>query len=349
MKLRTIAIYALTVHFWAFPSLSAGVPNGFSEIISKPGVKVYRKNYRGGNPDYVQVIDLSQGSSLRLMRGNKRFSGFGQGAYGGNNPSIDRRSLMAAWNSFYEKESNAVCIINGQFFSTNQYPSTTLAFPVVIDGEKIDGYGSYEFNNQKLVLSIKDNHAELSTFRENVQVLADNSIVGLTEGANKGPRNLTGRTFIGVSDKNNDGKNETIVIFSSKLATQNSAAQVLRDFSASDVVMLDGGGSTQLICEHQQLITSSRTIPQTIGVVSSKITYEEKCNVVIDYFEKKYSNYFPNGSGTISSNSGYYRYYLVKRTYNYLYAYNSFLYYKIGGQWYKGSSIEDWYSYLTNN
>ncbi|MCI5135641.1 MAG: hypothetical protein D3920_11340 [Candidatus Electrothrix sp. AW2] len=111
-----------------------------------------------------------------------------------------------------------------------------------------------------------------------MQELSDNSIVGLTETANKSyhypkyplshPKNATDRTFLGISDKNADGYHETILIFNSELATQPAAADVLYDFGADKVVMLDGGSSSQLICNGKSLISSSRTLPQTIGVIA---------------------------------------------------------------------------------
>ena len=43
---------------------------------------------------------------------------------------------------------------------------------------------------------------------------------------------------------------------------------MLRDFGADKVMMLDGGGSTQLICNHSVYVPSVRAIPQAIAVVA---------------------------------------------------------------------------------
>ncbi|MCI5136779.1 MAG: hypothetical protein D3920_17335 [Candidatus Electrothrix sp. AW2] len=146
-KLKAVVACVAAIQIVVLSHLAVGAPSGFVKIISKPGVKVYKKTYSGGKPDFVQVVDLSQGASLRLMRGNIANSGSGQGAYGGDNPSINRQSLSSAWNSFSSKEQHAVCITNGEFFGTKANP-TTLAFPVVIDGEEIDGYGKNEYYNK---------------------------------------------------------------------------------------------------------------------------------------------------------------------------------------------------------
>ncbi|MCL2925535.1 MAG: phosphodiester glycosidase family protein, partial [Trichodesmium sp. MAG_R04] len=61
---------------------------------------------------------------------------------------------------------------------------------------------------------------------------------------------------------------ETILIFTSKQATQPHATNVLKSFGATQVIMLDGGGSTQLTCQGNNYINSPRTIPQMITISS---------------------------------------------------------------------------------
>jgi hypothetical protein len=38
------------------------VPEKFQLLLSSLGAELYQKQYAGGNPDFVQVIDLSKGS-----------------------------------------------------------------------------------------------------------------------------------------------------------------------------------------------------------------------------------------------------------------------------------------------
>ncbi|MGB3191768.1 MAG: phosphodiester glycosidase family protein [Limnoraphis sp.] len=75
-------------------------------------------------------------------------------------------------------------------------------------------------------------------------------------------------TFMGVADFH------LIFILTSPGKTQGDAAQLLKDFGAKKVMMLDGGGSTQLIVSGRELVSSSdatpRTIPQAIGVLSGR-------------------------------------------------------------------------------
>ena len=76
------------------------------------------------------------------------------------------------------------------------------------------------------------------------------------------------------------------------------------------------------------------------------IDYEEKVRVVFDWLEDRYGQYFSNGSSTIQTSSGYYRYYWTGSRYNYLYAYKEYLWFMLDGSWIKSSSIETWYEYV---
>ncbi|MBI3241786.1 MAG: phosphodiester glycosidase family protein [Chloroflexi bacterium] len=254
---------------------TSSAPTDFVLVTSAAGVEFWRKDYQGGNPDFVEVINLSQGASVKLFHGQITDLGTGQGVYKGDNPKIARQPLDAAWNLFSSSYPNAFCITNGQFFvdkvNEQVVDPTTLAFPLKIDEVIVsDGYGSKEYVNQKLILEIWGDMANISALTEDnlYSSPAPNIIAGLTEDANKGPNNLTGRTFAGIDDKDNNGKSEVILIFNSKTSKQADAANILRSFGADKVIMLDGGDSTQLICQGTPYITSDRTLPQTIGVTN---------------------------------------------------------------------------------
>jgi hypothetical protein len=73
---------------------------------------------------------------------------------------------------------------------------------------------------------------------------------------------------VGVSDRDSDGDLETVLILNTLSATQAQAAKVLRDWGAERVMMLDGGGSTQLYCRDGWKVHSERLIPQAIAVVA---------------------------------------------------------------------------------
>ena len=254
-------------------SISQTIPPDFSLVISDTGTELYRKDYQDGNPDFVQVVNLSEGAAIELLHGNIVDPGIGNGVYGGDNPSFKRQTLQEIWNDFSSSDTNAFCVTNGQFFVDTMDP-TKLAFPLKKDGKYTsDGYGIGEYPNQKLILEIWDDKVDIVPLTNETlySSSAPDIVAGLTEDANKGPQNSTGRTFIGINDRNNDGKHEIVLIFNSKNAKQSEAANVLRSFGADKIIMFDGGGSTQLVCNGNDYVSSSRTVPQSIGVVSKVV------------------------------------------------------------------------------
>jgi hypothetical protein len=236
-------------------------------VLESAGIKLYHKD-----GDYVQVIDLSGGASVRFIYGNTTDINRGKGAYGGDEPQLERRTVEEFWSELYPSNSQLFCLSNGQFFRNDRNLSTGLAFPVKSNGKVFsDGYaGEIEFPEEKLILAVWENRAEIVPFHPLYLKLstAPDAIVGLTEDADKGVLNETGRTFMGVADTDGDRLNETVLIFTSKKATQPRAAAVLKNLGATEVLMLDGGGSTQLFCEGKSYVDSPRTVPQAIAVFS---------------------------------------------------------------------------------
>ncbi len=247
--------------------------NDFTVVFSEPGITLHQHD-----KDYVQEIDLSQGATIQLLYGTITDPGTGKGAYGGNEPLLTRETLQQAWDYFSSTNQKAICITNGQFFRNDDQAATGLAFPVKANGSILtEGYaGESEYPDEQLMLYIYGDRADIGALdiRELYSSDAANIIGGLKPDADKGLNTETGRTFVGVKDSNYDGLSETVLIFTSKSATQYRAAEVLRYFGASEVIMLDGGGSTQLICRNSNYISSPRTIPQTIGVLRGELQGE---------------------------------------------------------------------------
>lgn len=251
------------------------IPPDFSLVISDIGTELYRKDYKNGNPDFVQVANLSQGAAIQLLHGEIVDPRIGKGFYGGNDPLFERQQLREIWNEFSVANPSAFCVTNGQFFSPNPDP-TNLAFPLKKDGEIVsdgygkDGSGKEEFPGQKLILEIWNDKVDIVPLTKDAlySSSAPNIIAGLTEDANKNRQEPTARTFIGIDDSDNNGEYEVVLIFNSKTSTQPDAANVLRGFGADKVMMLDGGVSTQLICQGVDYVSATREIPQSIGVIS---------------------------------------------------------------------------------
>lgn len=246
------------------------VPPGFQLQLSSVGVALYRKDYSGGNPDFVQVIDLSQGAIVKPLYGDIRDPRPDRGIYGGGDPSMRYESLQQFWYEFSSDHPDAFCVSNGQFFYMLENP-TRLPFALKVDGAVVtDGYDTKSYPGERLMLELWEGYADITPLTGTALYAstAPDIIAGLAENANKRAKYYVGRTFIGVEDRDQDGRFETILIFTTKTARQVDAAEVLRSFGAQKVMMLDGGGSSQLICQNKTFVDSERLIPQALAVAA---------------------------------------------------------------------------------
>jgi hypothetical protein len=247
------------------------VPARFHLVMHDAGVQLFRKDYQKGTPDYVEVIRLDQGAAIQLMHGVVTELRPGKGAYGGDDPRFSSHTIQQFWDDFSSAESSAFCVTNGQFFYMKEYP-TRLPFPLKVGGNLIsDGYGINQFQGKKLMLEIWDDHAQITSLSREAlyNSTAPDIVAGLAEDAPKNIKKYVGRTFVGIVDQDGDGKAETVLLFNTRTARQVDAADALYNFGASRVMMLDGGGSTQLICRGEPLITTDRYIPQALGVLAA--------------------------------------------------------------------------------
>ncbi|MFN3307568.1 MAG: phosphodiester glycosidase family protein [Anaerolineales bacterium] len=268
-------LHLFTLSFPQFVQASLALPDGFKLIRSSVGVQLYRKEYPGGYPDYVQVIRLDRGAEVRLLHGKVNHQGVTSGVYGGLDVRFTSRSVLKYWDEIISQTSRAFCVTNGQFFYMYEYP-TRLPFPLKVNGKVVSGgYSKGEFTDQKLMLEIWKEHADIRplTKVDFQKSTAPNIVGGLTEDARKSPQKYVGRTFIGVADQNRDGVYETLLIFSAQAARQRDAAEILRNFGAEKVMMLDGGLSTQLVCQGKAYIQTERLIPQAIAVLDGTKPY----------------------------------------------------------------------------
>ncbi len=247
------------------------IPPGFTPVLSAEGVQLYRKDYPGGSPDFVEVVDLSKGAGIQLLHGDVRESRPGKGVFGGEDARFTYRSLKNYWQELSGEGDNAFCVSNGQFFYMPENP-TRLPFSLKVDGSILsDGYGVNDHPGQQSMLEIWPDHMDIRELnKDNLYTsTAPNIVAGLEEDANKQAKHYVGRTFVGIADYNQDGFAEIFLLLNTKVARQVDAAAVLRSFAAEKIMMLDGGGSTQLICQNQWFVYSERLIPQAIGVFSA--------------------------------------------------------------------------------
>jgi hypothetical protein len=244
------------------------IPSGFYQIKSGTGFRLYRKDYSGGQPDFVAVVDLRY-ATLRNLTGayTRPWDG-----------SVYRKSMSTFWNDAVAGNTStrtARMVINGTFFSTNDNP-TPLAFGLKSNGTVIHyGYGLNEFPGL-----VRTFHFNMGASRSAIKSYAtsnfdaagsDPDVVGaLDPTANKSASSFVQRTFVGVHDSNGDGIHETVLTYSSAYARQVDATSVLQAFGANGIAMLDGGGSTGLIVDGSAYIAAGRTVPHAIAIYSGR-------------------------------------------------------------------------------
>lgn len=278
VSLILVSVLLLVIIVWRVAPGRAEIiiPEDYTLLNAAYGLEVYA---RGSSPvlEVVQVVDLDSGADVILRHGDIVSPGTGDGDYGGDNPYFERQSLDTAWQELITDSLDPLCITNGQFFSPAESYSTPLAFPLKINGEVIsDGYGIDEFPQQKLMLELWPEQARITPLSGEAlyNSTAPDILAGLATDAPKSPNASVGRTFVGIADNDGDGAKEHLLIYNAAGATQLEAAQALREWGAEDLIMLDGGGSTQLICNGDTLIESSdepdRTIPQTVATVPGR-------------------------------------------------------------------------------
>ncbi len=237
-------------------------PPGFRTVITEPGVTIWRKGR-----DYVQIVSPHRGATLRVLHG-KVIPSDGAGT------NFARRDLRDWWTEWKAAEPTALTLANGQFFNMANAAKSPLAFSTKINGIVYAGYGDgTEYNGRKMLLRIGARHATVEPYDDDAGSLyafpEPTIIVGLRPDVSKSGNVRRGRTFVGTMPNGN------LLLFSSPAATQRYAERILIAFGAdrAKIMMLDGGGSAQLIHDGDLLIparataaTVLRTVPLAIGV-----------------------------------------------------------------------------------
>jgi hypothetical protein len=260
----------LAVRAEPFPIQGVVIPEGFQLIKDAAGVELFKKSYPNGTPDYVQIIRLDQGAAIKLLHGSITADRPGKGVFGGNDARFQLKSLQSFWKNSKSAMDSVFCVTNGQFFYMPESP-TRLTLPLKVDGQVVtDGFGADQFIGKRLMLELWSGHADIRELSAETlyQSSAPDIIGGLSAQANRRAKDYTGRTFAGVDDLNEDGLYETIYIFNTRTARQVDADAILKSFGADKTMMLDGGGSTQLICQGENFIKSERLIPQALAIVA---------------------------------------------------------------------------------
>ena len=250
------------------------IPSGFYNILSATGVNVYQKDYSGGQPDYVTVVDLRYGSISNLT---------GTPSGTGGAKLIAKKLPAAFWSDAVVANTGtktARVVLNGTFFNVNLDP-TPIAYGVKVAGTTLNyGYGSTDYPGYLRIFMFDSAGSKTcsimnydkpnfpTTFNSSTPDGAGTVDTGANFAGQQG--SWIQRTMVGVVDQSGDGVPETALFYASKLATQASAKTVLQSFGAQVVAMFDSGGSTSLTVGGVSKITTTRAVPHAIAVYSGK-------------------------------------------------------------------------------
>lgn len=237
---------------------------GFRSVITESGLTVFSR----ADGSFLLLADL-QKSGIDLLHG-PIVGQSGQPAIWGGNDAIFRSKTLTQYLTGDKPKASLACGVNAQFFRLVEYP-TRLAHPLKVNGSVVT-YGwetdTVAHPDQKMMLELWSGHAQLGVLNKNgfEASSAPDILTGLTADANKKPHDAYNRTFIGLKD------DRYFLALIMPLATQKQAERVLEALNVDSIMMLDGGGSSQLVCEKNgsilPLFPSDRLIPQAIVVYS---------------------------------------------------------------------------------
>ena len=266
----------------SYSSLAApiAIPNEFHRILSGIGVEVYQRNYPNASPDFITVVNLRT-ATIRNLTGAV------------THESITRKPLDRFWQDAIDQNIGsfkARVVLNGTFFGNNHDKTTEIAFGLKTKGNLINyGYGLDEYPglNKTFAFDSFAANAQIQPYRSTTFDIFPDVIGALAAQADKSASRRLGRTFVGAVDTNYDFVSDTILFFSSVAATQAHAETVLKRLGATEIAMLDGGGSTNLIVDGTAYIKTDRTLPHAIAIYADKpeapiLGIEGKCLDVND-------------------------------------------------------------------
>lgn len=264
-------------------SVAYTVPPSFGNPVqSDVGVALY---VNGSHK--VLAIQADLGGRVVLPHGSV-VSGSGNPGY----EYVHIQSVSTFWNNLNNTESNAFAVTNGTFFGIRPgFPDQAgVAFPLKVDGDVVAyGYAACCWENKLKALQIWDNKFRIDAIGCNAvdvdALSAPNVIGGLIETANcatstsggcsgetqcKG--GATKRTFVGCADPLGNGDYATLLILTTDVSISGpQAGDILRSFDAEPTMMLDGGGSTQMICNGAQYtFGDGRSFNTAIGVLGAE-------------------------------------------------------------------------------
>lgn len=237
------------------------------------GSRTYDRQEDSLITDYVVIVNLAAGGSVRLL----------DSVYTAdtcsplfNSYSVTDTAGPSFWKFFSNTSSFAMA--NLQFFNYNgaQYPQAEVCYPVYHNGSYrsqgcADGtcQGDQGLTKRILIISdtisVQDYPDSIPCINYPIPAAARIAVVGNNPLATReGNTSNVGRTYLAKQGNN-------LVMYSSPSATEKDVYELLqKEFGilATDIVMFDGGGSSQMICKGVVYVPSSdkRWVPSAIEI-----------------------------------------------------------------------------------
>jgi hypothetical protein len=226
--------------------------------------------------DYVIIANLAAGASVRPL----------DSVYGSDTVSpqfyawsVSTLTTTNFWNTF--KSNRTFAMTNLQFFgySGEKNAHDSVCYAVYYDHKFIsrgctDGTCTGDTSLPKRIVVIYTNHiavVDYTDWNSFMGLLTDSAVAAFVGNKpiinGRSPGNVPRpRTYIARQGRN-------MVIYTSNYATQNDIDTTLQRHFAipeSDIVMFDGGGSTQMICNGRPCIRSGRYVPSALEIRSAQ-------------------------------------------------------------------------------
>ncbi|MEW6504075.1 MAG: hypothetical protein AB1457_08950 [Chloroflexota bacterium] len=240
-------------------------PPGFYPLAEAAAVTLYRKEYPGGTPDYVLVVNLAQHAALQVLTGKTAADDDS-----GTEAAFTPQPMDTFWEQFANNQ-DAFCVIGGPYFPNAPFNDRL--------GLKSDGVlrragaSSGESLPALLMLEVWNDAARISPYTETAfqQSTAGVVIVGLSPQENRQSQAFISRSLAGVQDRDGDGTYESVLFFASKTTRQADAIEVLRSFGANEVLLLADGEAAQINCQGVPYVFAEGRLPAALGIAAGFI------------------------------------------------------------------------------
>lgn len=241
------------------------VPPDFYTVAEAPAVTLYRKDYPGGTPDYVLVVNLAHHATLQLLTGGTPTSSQDVAA------PFTPQPLDNFWTEFQSSDDDAFCVVGGPFF-----PDEPINDRLGLKSNGIlrrAGATNAEAGVPLAMLEVWNESARFSPYTETAfqQSTAPLVVVGLSPQAEQQPQTFTSRSLVGVQDRDGDGNFETLLMFVSKTTRQSDAVEVLRSFGAQEILLLADGEAAQINCQGLPYVYAEAQVPVALGIAAGFI------------------------------------------------------------------------------